>query len=811
MQLVLMQAPPGLTGSVETPYGNYEIDVNGQVLVDSRVVPALLVGGFTAIPTNIGAVTATYSQEGQPQYWFSEYGDLGIDTTTEEATGVGVDSSGNVYIAGSGGGGTNISFVVKYDKEGNLIWQKTYERGSNNTQIESLTMDADDNVYIAMEDFTANDTYLLKIDPTGSIIWQKSIACDGGGNFSVGNLATDSGKNVLLNMASGGDRYLFKFETDGTAVFQRQLVTAGYGNGMSVDADDNYYTGESPLAKYNSSGVLQWQKSIAGMGFINDSFSDNEGNVYCCSNSADFSDGYNREAIAKVDTNGDFVWLSGVGPGQDFLNPSVTAGVVDSSGNIYSIAFEGITMNVLKMDSSGNLLWQNNFNCSGQLATFYYNAPGEVVLDEANERLLWMGFTNQGTKLYKAFVASIPTDGSALGKFEGFSYTSFPSASVQGTTTTSVTALTEQAGSLVVSAGALVEASATYTAATQEMVPTATFVWQFGQNGTLRFPNGTTATSALSPGDTVLLPQLLTSRIIWGSDAVIIGLNAALPSNRPHSVCIGTNAGATNNNSGGANTVCVGNGAGFNSNTSVCIGFQAGNNGTNGATIAIGPNAGNSNQGFLSIAIGDQAGKTDQGADCVALGFQAGETSQGQYAVALGQQAGQTSQGQYAVAIGLSAGQTNQGPYAVTIGGNAGLTGAGTGSVCIGINAGRNGTGFHAIVIGGDAGWVGSSTVPANSILIDATGNKAALPPAASSLAIAPIRNLATGSNILGYNSTTFEVATTFPQVPQFASDSAANAAVTAASLTLGNGMMYYDNVLNKLKVYTNGTWVAQT
>jgi hypothetical protein len=137
----------------------------------------------------------------------------------------------------------------------------------------------------------------------------------------------------------------------------------------------------------------------------------------------------------------------------------------------------------------------------------------------------------------------------------------------------------------------------------------------------------------------------------------------------------------------------------------------------------------------------------------IALGYLAGETTQGNSAVAIGDKAGLTTQGGYAVAIGDNAGKTTQGAGTVAIGYQAGKTTQGEKAVAIGNRAGWTGQGAHAIAIGDEAGEANQA---ANSIVINATGS-VVQNTQASSLVIKPIRG-ADNTNYLKYNTTTGEV-----------------------------------------------------
>lgn len=150
--------------------------------------------------------------------------------------------------------------------------------------------------------------------------------------------------------------------------------------------------------------------------------------------------------------------------------------------------------------------------------------------------------------------------------------------------------------------------------------------------------------------------------------------------------------------------------------------------------IKIGSGAGTS-QGSHSIAIGQNAGSA-QSFEAIAIGYGAG-SNQSQYSIAIGDNAGANNQSPWGVAIGYMAGWMNQSGSAIAIGSSAG-----------GMNQGSN-----AIAIGANAA---SSNQPSNSIVLNATSTD--LNPTTQGFFVAPMRNDATPTNIIYYNTNTKEL-----------------------------------------------------
>uniref|UniRef100_UPI0040480805 FISUMP domain-containing protein n=1 Tax=Algoriphagus sp. TaxID=1872435 RepID=UPI0040480805 len=143
----------------------------------------------------------------------------------------------------------------------------------------------------------------------------------------------------------------------------------------------------------------------------------------------------------------------------------------------------------------------------------------------------------------------------------------------------------------------------------------------------------------------------------------------------------------------------------------------------------------------------------------IAIGSQAGTPNQGGNAntIAIGGGAGRGNQGQSSIAIGYVSGDKNQGANSISIGGNAAQANQGTQSVAIGFAAGQNRQGANAVAIGT---FAGQSNQAANSIAINATGTSTPLNPTNAGFYVDPIRNTATTSNLLYYNTTTKEITT---------------------------------------------------
>jgi len=130
----------------------------------------------------------------------------------------------------------------------------------------------------------SRDFLLAKYNSSGAIQWQRVL---GGGTFDFGqSVAIDSADNVYVlgytssEGAGGYDFLLAKYDSSGSIQWQRVLGGASSDRGQSVaiDSADNVYvlgytssegagSFDFLFAKYNSSGTIQWQRVLGGANF----------------------------------------------------------------------------------------------------------------------------------------------------------------------------------------------------------------------------------------------------------------------------------------------------------------------------------------------------------------------------------------------------------------------------------------------------------------------------------------------------------------------------------------------------------------
>jgi uncharacterized delta-60 repeat protein len=271
----------------------------------------IYVVGFSGASNNIQL--AKYNSTGTIQWQYQLSG-----ASIENGYSIAVDSSSNVYVVGMVTvSGAYLTAVAKYNSAGTLQWQRQLGvPGSADSPGYAVAVDGSGNVYVGGSsdwDRGNADFMVVKYNSSGTLQWQ--VYLGGSGTDEIYGLAVDSSANVYVTGISSSDLLIVKYNTSGTVLFQRRLysLVVDIGYGVALDSSGNIYivgsTGTNStydilIAKYNNSGVIQWQRRLSGAG-VENGFSiavDNSANVYVTGVAN------NDLQIAKYNTNGAIQW-----------------------------------------------------------------------------------------------------------------------------------------------------------------------------------------------------------------------------------------------------------------------------------------------------------------------------------------------------------------------------------------------------------------------------------------------------------------------------------------------------------------------
>jgi len=391
-------------------------------------------------------------------YWIG----LLTGTSNSTAQSIATDSFGNVYIAG-GDELSGYDFeVVKYNSSGVLQWQRRLG-GTSQQYAYGISVDPSNNIYVCGYSDTPGHRQfqIAKYDASGVIQWQrtlgdglqeegKSIAADSSGNVYVCGRSDNSGQN---------DLQIAKYNTSGVIQWQRRLGNGTHyveGNGVVVSPAGNVYVcglDSNPsaydfqLAKYNTSGVIQWQRSLdAGFKAVSITLDSSE-NVYACSEAGYFS---------KYNSAGVLQWQRRFGSSGDQLSAIAS----DSAGNVYICGYTAANdIVVAKYDTAGVIQWQRSLGSSS-------NDSGFAVSADSSGNVYLCGSSFQASKNNFIF-AKLPNNGALTGTYTVggylFTYAASSLSDVSTSFADATSSLTDAASSLTDSASSLTDSASSLT------------------------------------------------------------------------------------------------------------------------------------------------------------------------------------------------------------------------------------------------------------------------------------------------------------------------------------------------------------
>ncbi len=356
---------------------------------------------FAAVIMLLGVQT---SRSQVTQVWEQRYN--GTADSTDYATDVRVDASGNVYVTGGSrsSGGAHLDIVtIKYNPEGNVMWLQKYNGPADSSDYpSSLFVDASGNVYVTGTSYgigSSSDFITIKYNSAGVQQWAQRF--DGPANSFEDSYAlrVDASGNVYVagssyDNASSYDYYVIKYNSSGMLQWGQRYNGTGNSydtpSSLEIDNSGNVYvagystgvgTGYDYLTlKYNASGVQQWEQRYNGPGNSSENVFcmdvDAAGNVYITGFSGGSGTG-NDFATIRYNSAGAQQWLqryNGTGNGNDLASSLA----VDDSGNVYISGYSAGTSSgddytTIKYNSAGVQQWLQTYNGTGNAADDVYS------------------------------------------------------------------------------------------------------------------------------------------------------------------------------------------------------------------------------------------------------------------------------------------------------------------------------------------------------------------------------------------------------------------------------------------------------
>jgi hypothetical protein len=372
---------------------------------------------FFLISTLLICISKAYTQAPSIQ-WQKTLGGgaydqcLSVIQTFDEgfvAAGVSYSTNGNV----TGNHGFGDFWIVKLNASGILQWQKSYG-GSADDGAFSVAQTDDAGFVVAGTststngDVTVNhgleDWWIVKLNSSGILQWQKSF---GGSSVDIPydiHQTSDLGFIIAgYTISNDGDVtgndgfedfWIVKLNSSGTLEWQKTFggsmderafsiqqttdggyIAGGYTRSTNGDVTGNHGDYDYWIIKLNSSGTLQWQKTLGGTsndqaktiqqtadgGYIAAGFTaSSNGDVTVQNGSEDLW-------MVKLNSSGVLQWqktLGGSGVDQAYQIKQLSGGGYVVSGSSYSLNGDvtgnhgGYDYWVARTDGVGNIVWQ---------------------------------------------------------------------------------------------------------------------------------------------------------------------------------------------------------------------------------------------------------------------------------------------------------------------------------------------------------------------------------------------------------------------------------------------------------------------
>jgi uncharacterized delta-60 repeat protein len=308
-------------------------------------------------------------------------------SSDDEANSIIQSSDGGYVVAGYtksfGAGGEDI-YVVKLDSTGNVQWAKTIG-GSGNDFARSIIQSSDGGYVVAGWTYSfgagRSDFYVVKLDSSGNVQWTKTI---GGSSYDVAN--------SIIQSSDGG------------------YVVAGWTESFGAVGRDMY------VVKLDSSGNVLWTKTI-GVSYhdeANSIIQSSDGGYVVAGKTGSFGSfgagGYDMYVV-KLDSGGNVIWTKTIGgsyhdEANSIIQSSdggyVVAGWTESFGAV------GRDMYVVKLDSSGNVLWTKTIGGS-------YHDEANSIIQSSDGGYVVAGWTSSfGAGFRDFYVVKLDSGGNVI-------------------------------------------------------------------------------------------------------------------------------------------------------------------------------------------------------------------------------------------------------------------------------------------------------------------------------------------------------------------------------------------------------------
>jgi uncharacterized repeat protein (TIGR01451 family) len=326
--------------------------------------------------------------------------------------------SGGYVTAGFSGGYPDTAnyYISKRDGSGNQLWQKTYG-GTGEDMAYNVQATTDGGYIVAgfsnssngdvVKQHSEREAWILKLDANGDKQWA----------YTYGGSAEDTAQ-AICQMSDGG------------------YLVAGASSSANGDVPANKGSSDGWVFKLDAAGTIVWKKNFGGSAqdalnrIVKNADNTYTLSGYSFSNDGDVSGNHGQADVwvIQIDDAGNLMWSKLFGGSRNdaafgsqtaSANGCFITGFTESSDGQVTVAAGGVDCWTLRIDATGNLLWQKSSGTVNNeyamavmpandiefaIAGFGYPTPQPAWTDLSDGLIIKYSYANtiKGTVFYDA-------------------------------------------------------------------------------------------------------------------------------------------------------------------------------------------------------------------------------------------------------------------------------------------------------------------------------------------------------------------------------------------------------------------------
>ena len=366
-----------------------------------------------------------------------------------ESTSIQATNDGGFIVAGLADsvGLLKQTWLLRLDSNGLIVWQKAY--GSIDVAADGsiaglgrpTVKDSQDGGFLVATSTMVSShvaAWIFKVDASGSLVWQEAFTGDGAASARSIDAASDGGYAAVAATISTSVTFpetrtlVMRFDESGGVIWQQVYngsgITAAPNSIAHTDDGGFVVVGQTFPAnpwmlRLDSAGGVVWERLWqAGTGSELTSVQQTSDMGYVA---AGFLWSYGQSSVSKnmvvvkLDQEGNLTWMKTYGAdglwtsGVSIQETSNGGYIVVGNTGSFRPFFENAV--VIRLDSSGNILWQKNFDTSSQ-----FNIGAYAVVETSNGKFVIAGTITiysplGGFQTAQAWILKLNGNGQAAG------------------------------------------------------------------------------------------------------------------------------------------------------------------------------------------------------------------------------------------------------------------------------------------------------------------------------------------------------------------------------------------------------------